>query len=294
MVALFVHKLLDAFIGAPGAECKAMVRPDKTPEITKDRADAVIEAITQAEKFDFGQLHLEPANETGKYCLPDITQPEYEAWAEGLIPLPAPVCWFEFTLGKSRSGLLIVETVNDDKHLWSCQQFDWSAPNPVIMSGIWVSLDLNDPGTAEAYKLIIHGNNVSRDEQVQILGVHNMRENYAYQAPLAIYMALMINSRSTDIKTEIAPEKLNKLRKQRGKVPLYTHRVVRIIPDAYIREQRTAQGLSDRLPPRMHWRRSHIRVLHRGEPGERRIIIARMLVAKASEAEVTHEYVVGS
>lgn len=62
-----------------------------------------IALLESAEKFDFGDLHLEPngklhpTTKSKMYDLPRLTDVEREAWALGMIPSPSDLCWYEFT-----------------------------------------------------------------------------------------------------------------------------------------------------------------------------------------------------
>lgn len=275
---IIAHKFLDVLLGHRSAERRLYVVPHESSEHTRQYLDALVEGIQVAEKFDFGQLTLERV-ETGKFALPDLTAAEYEAWREGLLPLPAPVCWYEFILGAIRTGLLVVAT---DSDLMSVTRLDWV--DPVLVTGIWVSIRRSE--AESIFHLIMHGNASLRSQP----GMSNtLREQDGPMVPMALYLTLMIGSKTTQIMREPAPERLNRARMQRGATPLPAHRVVRIVPEQYLRERRAEAGFT-RLPPRMHWRRSHVRTLHRATPEERRVLIPRVLVARAADAHVSHEY----
>lgn len=79
----------------------------------------------------------------------------------------------------------------------------------------------------------------------------------AYNAYLAVYLTLMLNSKSTDIVREAAPAKLNKIRERKGQTPLYDHTVVTIVPNRYV-DRGEGQG-GTHATPRLHWRRTHKR-----------------------------------
>jgi len=70
-----------------------------------------------------------------------------------------------------------------------------------------------------------------------------------------------INSKSTSIKTREAPKKLNKKRALRGKPPIYSYHVVNI-PSRD--STSSANGSADRVSPRLHWRRGHLRQIPKG------------------------------
>jgi hypothetical protein len=108
---------------------------------------------------------------------------------------------------------------------------------------------------------------------------------------MVLYLTLMINSRTTEITREVAPDRLNRARLKRNRAPLYNHTVVRIVPQRFVTPGDGHGGTH--ASPRLHWRRSHIRTLQRGTPEERRVLIRRMLVGRADLGEVSHEYRIG-
>ncbi len=246
------------------------------------RARVIAGIIEKAEKFDFGVLHLEPGIDTNYFELPPLTKDELEAWNENLVPLPAPLCWYEFTVDSCRCGLIIVEC--DDE--WTIQRLDFSPAGLVF----------NDSGS------VIKRGRLGVNCGVEIFGEAArvvLEKNYKTAAELygsipimSIYLSLMLISRSTEIVRERAPEKLNKSRIAKGKASLADHTIVRILPKEYLR-QRLAESGRTHASPRLHWRRSHLRTLHRGTQEERKIIIQRHLISKASQAEISHEYRIG-
>lgn len=154
--------------------------------------------------------------------------------------------------------------------------------------------------TTNEYHLIGHGA-VKTADQAQ----HWARELHLdADADLAIYMTMMLSSRTTEVRYEAPPEKLNRARMKRGNTPLPAHRIVTIVPGKYI-DQGDAQGGTHRSP-RLHWRRSHRRHYpnrvpsavwldseqHKGVTGWWVGIIARQLVGLAKDGEVSHEYFV--
>jgi hypothetical protein len=62
-----------------------------------------------------------------------------------------------------------------------------------------------------------------------------------------------------------APKLINKKRERSGKTPFYEYHVLKIKADRVVREGRGA-GHGDRLPPKEHIRRGHIRHYHRDDP----------------------------
>lgn len=123
----------------------------------------------------------------------------------------------------------------------------------------------------------------------RMAGSKDFMENHlAVSGPLAVYLTLMLNSKSSEVTTSPAPKALNAARTKRGHTPLADHRIVTIVPKNYS-HVKGADGI-DRRSPRLHWRRSHLRKLPTGKS----IVIARMLVGKAELGEVSHEYRIGN
>lgn len=101
-----------------------------------------------------------------------------------------------------------------------------------------------------------------------------------------IYMSLMINSQTTEVRKVEPNAASNRLRRMRGKLPIKGHTRVTIVPKYFIVHMNGHGGWHNRL----HWRRTHVRTYHRGEPNERKKVIARMLVGKRELGEVDHAY----
>ncbi len=103
---------------------------------------------------------------------------------------------------------------------------------------------------------------------------------------LAIFIAGVVGiaSKSTILKIEPAPERLNRRRLKQGKVPLFEHRVVtlgrRVSPSS------SGVGMPDRASPRLHWRRGHLRDL----PCGRRVPIPPAIVGLADDGTISHDY----
>ena len=71
--------------------------------------------------------------------------------------------------------------------------------------------------------------------------------------------------------------KLNKARARRNKPPLYEHHIVKL---GGVSSSGRLLGVGAKhASPRQHWRRGHIRVIHRDTPKEKKIIIPCCLIA---------------
>lgn len=277
---LVAHKIIDALRSTD----KKYVAPPLLG-VTKEHQRQVADIIQIAEKFDFGDLMFEPTPDHTGWHLPALTSDEQSFWHEGLIPLPTKVCWYEFVIGTTRSGLLVV----DEDPLWHIQRLDFDNGREVMFDGVIISMSRtttvkNTPLTVE-----LHGNTSLIDRlKMSPEKEYLLRDCLAVSGPLAVYLTLMLNSRSTSIVTEKAPAKLNAARLKRGHAPLPQHRIVTIVPKNYS-HVKGADGV-ERRSPRLHWRRTHLRHL----PTGRAIVIARMLVGKAELGEVSHEYRIGA
>jgi hypothetical protein len=303
-MTLVAHKVIDALLDFSGGSHCMPIRG-----IEEFRRPAAT-AIKSAEKFDFGYLNLERDKENPtSYKLPELSDEELMFWAEGLLPLPAPWCWYEYQLSAGcRTGLLIRQIDQpkppmDGPTVWEIRLTDYFTENGMVMfSGLHVSvkvsalqqlLGLNLGGNPVLLRVVesrpgelFGGPKTDADvAEVQRVYVKSLRAS----VHIAIYLTLMLNSRTTEIRREVPPPKLNKARIKRGATPLAEHHVVTIVPLRFRSETDPETGI-ERRSPRLHWRRSHVRTIYKGTPGERRIVIARMLVGRADLGEVSHEY----
>jgi hypothetical protein len=273
-MALIAHQLIDALRG------KSRRPPLKIMEgCPQGWQRLLIHDVSRAEKFEFVSLPLEPAAEPGVFRLPKLTRDEAEAWCEGLLPLPAPCVWYEFTYN-NRSGLLLIE----DGTKWQLERLEWLPGEAFVVFGVRVTIDR---ASFDPLAPIGEGFYSGNLDLIRRLTPEKRSEVFGHDALLAIYLTLVINSRSTEVTRESPPPQLNKARDKRGVTPLFDHRVVRIVPQRFLRG---APGGGTHASPRLHWRRSHIRTLYRGTPDERRILIPRCLVGRVELGTVSHEY----
>lgn len=280
---MIAHKIIDSLRGSK--KYRLLEWPgwqDLDRRATADRID-------RAQKFDFGSLPLE-RNPGGVWDLPDLTADEMNFWRDGLIPLPFPLCWYEFVLGEFRSGVL----VREEGSKWVIERIDF-VENDVGYDGVTVSIDRAQTGSdlTIAAGGNIHFLNIMRGSETY------MKKHVASVAPLVIYLTLMLNSRSTETRRESPPQALQRAQEKRGHTPLPGHLIVRIVPDKYQYERDPATG-RQRRSPRLHWRRSHLRRYDHEVPSAKFIegvwltVIPRALVGKAELGEVSHEYRIDS
>jgi hypothetical protein len=275
---LMAHKVVDALLGRDSRLRRLVLDPKMAAGVASD--------LEEAEKFDFGPLVTEVIDAgSGTHRLPQLTPDELGFWVDGLLPLPFPVSWYEFVLVGFRSGLLIE---GGDSGRWAVVRVDWVG-DTASCDCVITELDRDETRKNGAVSVRLFGR---RDyvDRLHAAGRDTVVNNFAASGTLAIYLTLMLNSKTSEVVREQAPRKLNEARAKRGVCPLFDHRVVTIVPARFMRGE--ARG-GTHASPRLHWRRSHVRVLHRGGAGERRVVIPRFLVGKAELGEVSHEYRVG-
>jgi hypothetical protein len=275
---MIAHKIIDALRGKPRGLDVGVPKRLGPADIPAYRTwcTNTADEIAKAEKFEFTSCPLEPDVTGKRFSYPGITRDEQEAWHARMLPLPAPVCWCELPMGDSRClGLLIAEAGDN----WVVQQ--------VIVGAGLVRV-------AEHRIRLVHdralrpsdlSHSVHRFDGL-VLPPEAAKVPEEDSGGLVLYLTLMIGSRSTAISSVTAPAKLNAARIKRGLTPLPDHRIVRIVPEEYIRASREEAGLGTRLPPRLHWRRSHIRHI----AGDRKVLIPRCLVGRPELGTVSHEY----
>ena len=250
----------------------------------------VLDLAGRADLFYFGDLHLEVSGADNHgmsgYTLPQLTEQELDFWREDLVPLPAPVCWYEWVINGVTSGMLVCAAAAGG--LIRTQRFDF-APEPIHLWGVWCSV-MDTRGGQVTLGI------TAPDERLAeaIRRIPPERQNVLFHSSpsLAMYLTLMLNSRTTEVRAAVPDAALNRARARRGRAPLPPHRVVTIVPERLLREYAREAGLAG-APKRLHWRRSHVRVINRGTDLERRVLIPRFLVGRRELGEVTHEYRVG-
>lgn len=161
--------------------------------------------LKSAEKFDFGPLVLEQDRTPLKwgdgrpgYSLPKLTKVECEFWAENLIPVPAPLCWYEFSLGHHPSGILLTD---DGVHL-SVTRFDYERGAALIPGIVWQSNHV-EWATAESSEDLKAGSVFYASGNLTFFR-KMYAENPAWveadasNVGMAVYLTLMLNSKTTE------------------------------------------------------------------------------------------------
>lgn len=275
------------------------------PGVTDEKKATLGKRLDVAEMFDFGTLALEPSGtDEGShgvyYQVPKLTPDEIGFWRDGLIPLPAPVCWYEFTLGSCRSGLLMI----DGDSYWNVTRVDYPGGGRVLYDAVEARAQFAVPEEGSTSIRTELGGN---DEGIKFM----IRSGHDYLSPvhravdasLSIYLTLMINSKTTERRKVEASRVRNVIRASKGLPSLAPHTVVTICPARYVRDAEV-EGNRTHRAPRLHWRRSHLRhydrhvpsakwspeTEHDGKKGWWVAVIPRFLVGRADIGEVSHEY----
>jgi hypothetical protein len=85
----------------------------------------------------------------------------------------------------------------------------------------------------------------------------DMEQSTRAALQLAMGWPILLMSKDVEAVRLEAPERLNRARVARGKIPIRERFVVRIRPEARERQRQAAEGF--RSSPKMHWRRGHFR-----------------------------------
>ena len=283
---MMAHKMIDAVKSkAPGV----MIIPKG------DALSEIIDKVRKAEKFDFGELMLEQTTTVPipRFGVPRLSDEEHDFFDQGLVPLPAPLTWFECRINGYTSGLL-VDGDNSD----AVTRIDFERHhNSGAIDGVWVIGEKQDkPNTPTAnyarYQFRLSGDQTYLEKCYGKAGDVDFGEatplgrsmSHGSNWYLARYLTLMLNSRSSKrVPIDGAAPGTLVGEGKREKRPAHT--IVTIVPREYFAYARQ-EGQEVRASPRLHWRRSHIRTLSDG----RKLVIPRFLVGRADLGTISHEY----
>ena len=263
------------------------------PNVGKAELDRIAALMTASEKFNFGDLVLErnykklQHDGTPGYRIPEVTADELQWWVDGLIPLPAPVAWYEFSLSYHQSAILAV----DDGHTLKVTRIDWEK-GAALVTNLWWATARSAIEQAHNQQLVVisEGNEEFRRKMDELDPEWSVSDSM--NTGLCLYLTLMINSKSTERERVAAGSP--SMAKARGVLPRPAHTIVRIVPDRYLRTK--PDGSRAHASPRLHWRRSHVRTYDHPTPqarpyqGKWGVVIPRILVGKAELGEISHEY----
>jgi len=269
--------------------------PSDERETAERHLLCVSEAIHKAGKFDLGILTDSDADvlrDTG-----------IEQLQEGILALPFPYTYWEYTIDTKEDGLVYKYCVSmpyldyvstlDPNYLGNEQEFMDLHGGVVDMPDLDKTTILIVMGAYQGgYRSMTKHSLVGvRSDDIVTFSVINsplcraagdaltFKDDETIvsvaQASIGLLQA-MLNARGMDVTTELAPERLNKARIKKGRVPLYEHHTVKI---GGISSSGNVIGVGmDRASPRKHFRRGHIRVLHRGDINEKKTVIPACLI----------------
>jgi hypothetical protein len=107
----------------------------------------------------------------------------------------------------------------------------------------------------------------------------------------ALSCTTLLMSKSVETRAEPAPEKLNRSREKKGKLPIPPTTVVKLKLGA-IQGPRLDLG-GAHASPRIHYRAGHFRILHRGSPQQREVPVASAIVGRGEYGDlVKKDYLV--
>lgn len=250
-------------------------------------AQGMLISIPEAEKFDFGELAFEIMPDTTYRC-PELTGQEVGFWLDNLIPLPARLCWYEFSLQGHRSGVLLSETENGDLRF---RRADWEQ-GMVILDGCTGELSRVQTLAAGVLAGTLDKPSALRTSSHVYISDHSLMS----LGGMCVWLTLMLHSRTTERVRESAPSRLNAARVKRGKGPLFDHLIVTVVPDKFVDRRSGQNGDGQHASPRLHWRMSHLRMFDHPTASSKpyrdkhAVVIPRCLVGKAELGEITHDY----
>jgi hypothetical protein len=244
------------------------------------------EDLKEATVFDCRQLPSEFTEDTGR-----AEWHEAEALARE-IRLPFPVCYFEFS---DETGVLAAELghytgeeIESDQPVHIGVEF-WEYSSWDVDSSF---AEEEGFGEFRTPGLIVEG----FDEPTKFFEIVNggnpVKEMFIKTAgELLLGVLALLNDQllATEVKPDPAP-RLTAARLKKGKLPLSSETRVLTINTAAVRRAVSGNRLSKHESPRLHWRRGHWRVLHRGSEFEGRTWVKRCLVGDPSRGAIHKDY----
>jgi hypothetical protein len=272
-----------------------------------DLLETMTLALDQAEKFSFESVPYEiERTDDGniKVDLPELTPDEMQWFAEGLIPMPAFTCWYEFQFPWNEEnkpmipvGLIII--YDEETRTWLTEVFNFFENGDILLLPFTVTWRYEDgklKGSRRDY--------VGVDDTDQTVMDHLGKYEHiaAAMSKMLFYLTLMINSRSTTITKVEASAALNKKRARNDKVLMDSYRKVIIVNRSLLKGQPNGEG----FPKRLHSCRSHKRHFEKPTISSRWMfseiwgnyvgwwvtVIPRHFRGSRELGEITHDYIV--
>jgi hypothetical protein len=229
----------------------------------KPRRDYFITCQAQlaiAGKFNLGDFTFDDVKQLGA-----TGQNMFE---EGLGQLPFDISYFECSMNGQLAAAIVW---NDGAGAISATPFICGAKIPEYGLGnvpILYKVTLTVEDGELAYRRSGLVGEPEPDE-----AINNLIDKSVY---LVLVAMALLASDAVEVAEVAAPKRLNKRRLKKGKVPLYDHHVVKI------KGVSKSGGIiplgGTHASPRQHWRRGHIRTLHRDTLEEKKIMIPATLI----------------
>jgi len=239
-----------------------------------EKLDAVAVLVARAAKFIIPPAAIQkPLIETGReYLLENVWRPPFE------------FTLFEFHEGRGAMAALCL-------------------PNDALAGGYardaatavmgFVLTNAGEITVARARALIIHG----PDFQIKMSSldwdgktpIGREAAGFMESVATAVVGAVpLLGAKGVATELVAAPDRLNKHRLKKGKVPLYEHRIIKI---GGVSSSGRVVGVGmERASPRMHWRRGHVRTL----PSGKKAAVRAALISQGSRGFISHEYEVAA
>lgn len=226
--------------------------------------------LKRAAKFDLGEY--------GEDDIHELAQTGLVMADEGFAVLPFETCYFEARVrdqfGVFSTGVLICpnEDREDDDVQYVAYSFDTLGGRKEEQ---WLLREVRI-GLTDGFKTYLP-QSIFRGMPEDVVDLKSEDNTVLINITLKVLGAAfaLLDTSAVAVEMEPAPHKLNRAREKKGLAPLYEHHVVKI--KLTKTRKVLAQG-GTHASPRKHWRRGHSRVLHRGTPKERKIMIPACLV----------------
>lgn len=245
----------------------------------------LFEEAKRATVFDCRSINSGFLKDTGRAALD-----EWRA-LNRQVRLPFDACWFEFD---REFGILAADvfwhhdlTLDGDRVV---------EQHPFLGWGMWDELGYTIRENYSPFGEFRNGARFPDDPEVVPYTSRCNASNAAEEAIVDIGMELLVGvlalMQDRLVGTEFRPDenaRLNKDRAKRGKLPISsdTH-VLSLNMGAVRRVARPADGTHE--SPRLHWRRGHWRLLHRGSEFENQTWVKRCLVGDPDRGFVHKDY----
>jgi hypothetical protein len=243
-----------------------------------------------ANAVNFYKSLTDGAKGSAKFLIPrhlvvrEVIETGSEYLREKVWALPFPVTLFEFA---AKVDVCIFALCYTD---FTTDNIDYREGTVCYMTPFTLrhNGDLDSPGMTTRIIEGVRGGIEVGDiltQESTISGVDQEASDYACAIASSVVGAVsLLDVKGVEVEVVTPPERLNRRRIRRGKLPLYEHRIIKI---GGISKAGHVLGVgSKHASPRMHWRRGHVRTLGSGK----KIPIAAMLVNKGGRGFISHDY----